>query len=152
MDLVQRELLQNPFIRHHVLSGDRSPLRPEDRDPAYLYEMRANARDAWKLAGEATREQLEADEVLQDALCYVLVKLGRFAGKVSPSFRAAHPEVPWERLAPREEWISRPNIDVDLLWGALRDDLPGLADKLDRLVPPLPRTASDEPEAAADTV
>ena len=147
VDVVEKRLLRNPFIRHHVLSGDRSPLRPEDRDPAYLFEMRELAGDAWKFGGEATRERVEVDNLLRDALCYVLQRLSRFAGKVSPRFRAAHPEIPWDRLAPLDDAWRLADVAVDELWRVFHDVVPGLAERIDALVPPLPEPDSEFEEA-----
>ena len=123
-------------------------LPPEERDPAYLWEMRAAARRAWEYGSEASREQLESNPTLRYALAHVMEKLGRFAAKVSPGFRSAHPEIPWERLAALEnELAPLVRVDAGRLWTELREDVPGLAEKLDALVPPLP----EGDEAFADS-
>jgi uncharacterized protein with HEPN domain len=123
-------------------------LPPEERDPAYLWEMRAAARRAWKYGSEALREQIEAATTLRYALAHVLEKLGRFAARVSPGFRSAHPDLPWERLAALENELAPVvRVDAGRLWNALRENVPGLAERLDALVPPVP----EGDEALADS-
>lgn len=64
--------------------------------------------------------------------------LARAAQRVSPEFKAAHPEVPWQRIAQVGAALDYPEgtPDDDLVWGFLRQDLPGLMERLEPLVSP----------------
>ena len=67
-------------------------------DAVRLRHMLDAARKAVELAAGRSREQLEADEIGQLALARLLEIVGEAAGKVSPAFRAAHPEMPWAEM------------------------------------------------------
>jgi uncharacterized protein with HEPN domain len=122
-------------------------LPPEERDPAYLWEIHRAAREAETYAG-----QVSADEVVHNdgPACYaisnVLERLGRFAGKLSAGFRATHPEVDWAWLASFERGLrleDELHPDCERIWNAMQNDLPGVADAVERLIPPLPEEVED---------
>jgi len=60
--------------------------------------MLESACKAVSLTTGKGRAEIEADELLQLALARLLEILGEAAGKVTPSFRDAHPEVPWAAM------------------------------------------------------
>ncbi len=62
--------------------------------------------------------------------------LGRAAAYVSSEFQAAHPEIPWHRIAAVHATLDYPNgtPDDDRVWAFLREDLPGLMESLEPLI------------------
>ena len=109
---------------------------PEEKDAAYLWEMREAAREAAGLGRSVSRDEMGSDRRTLYALDDALARLGRYAGKVSPGVRRAHPEVPWASLASYAEASGTRGLpDADLVWGALQADVPGLAKALDELIP-----------------
>jgi uncharacterized protein with HEPN domain len=62
--------------------------------------------------------------------------LGRAAARVSLPFKAAHPEIPWQRIAAVGATLAYPDgtPDDDLVWGFLRQDLPRLMESLEPLI------------------
>lgn len=150
-DLVELENVRNPFIRHGILHPRDTPLRPEERDAAYLWEMRRAATEAWEHGGGRTREEITAGKILPYALASVLERLGHFAAKVSAGLQAAHPEIPWGRLVALADGLAGGDAGAERIWAALQTDLSELAEKLDRLVPPLPGEpgGSNQPEMDA---
>ena len=116
-------------------------LTPEERDPAYLWEIHRAALEAEILLRQPRADGDLAHRTTCYALAHVLEKLGRFTGKLSESLRDAHPEVDWTRLARFERGLRlddelRP--DCEKIWAAVEEDLPGVADAVERLIPPLP--------------
>lgn len=109
---------------------------PEEKDAAYLWEMREAARDAQEIGRSVSREELASDKRTLYALDDALSRLGRYAGRVSREVRRAHPEVPWASLAGFAEASGTRGLpDADLVWTALQADIPGLAKALDELIP-----------------
>ncbi len=108
------------------------------RDEAYLLDMLLAARDAQKCAYGLTREQLEASRLHQLAVLKALETIGEAAAKVSESFWAAHPEIPWREIVGMRNRLVHAYFEVDLdeVWDTVRNDLPPLIAALEPLVPP----------------
>jgi uncharacterized protein with HEPN domain len=74
-------------------------MQPEERDPAYLWDMLQAARAARDYMSNLTPEEfLAADrqaEIVRLAVERQLEILGEAARRVSIKFRDEHPEVPW---------------------------------------------------------
>lgn len=73
-------------------------LPPEQRDAAYLWEMREAGRDAAEISGPLTFERLRGEKIYQLALVKALELMGEAANRVSPGFRDAHPEIPRTKI------------------------------------------------------
>ena len=70
---------------------------PKD-DATYVGHMLDTARKALALVEGKKKADFEGDETLQLALIHLLQIIGEAAGKVSPEFCAAHPDVPWPAI------------------------------------------------------
>ncbi len=108
------------------------------RDEAYLLDMLLAARDAQEFARGLTREQLETSRLHQLAVLKALETIGEAAAKVSESFRAAHPEVPWREIVGMRHRLVHGYFEVDLdeVWSTVQNDLSPLITALEHLVPP----------------
>ena len=107
-------------------------------DAVRLRHMLDAARKAVELAAGRSREQLEADEIGQLALARLLEIVGEAAGKVSPAFRAAHPEMPWAEMGGLRNRLAHAYFDVDLdvLLDVVTTDLPPLIKQVEDLLAP----------------
>ncbi len=72
----------------------------------------------------------------QLALARLLEIVGEAAGKVSPEFRSAHPELPWTDMSGLRNRLVHAYFDVDLdvLLDIIEKDLPPLIQKIEALV------------------
>jgi uncharacterized protein with HEPN domain len=79
-----------------------------------------------------TRKGLEDDEKLQLALVRLLEILGEAAKKVSQERRDSAPDIPWREIAATRDRLIHGYFDVDLdvVWAIVAQDLPGLAVRL----------------------
>jgi uncharacterized protein with HEPN domain len=70
--------------------------------------------------------------------------IGEAAGRVSEPVRNAHPEIPWRKITGMRHRLIHgyDEVDLDIVWKALRDDLRPLIAVLERIVP---RDDEDEP-------
>ena len=115
-------------------------MRPEDRDAAYLWDMPEAARDCIEFVGNATHDEFCDNRMMHSAVERRLEVLGEAAGKISESFQAANPEIPWTEIKGIRLVLAHRYGDVNLheLWQAVQRDLPALLSRLDALIPPLP--------------
>ncbi|MBM3790232.1 MAG: DUF86 domain-containing protein [Acidobacteria bacterium] len=107
-------------------------------DEAYLLDMLIAARDAQAFTSGVTREQLEASRLHQLALLKALETIGEAAARISESFRAGHPEIPWREIVGMRNRLVHSYFEVDLdeVWDTLQNDLPALIAAIGPLVPP----------------
>ncbi len=107
-------------------------------DAVRLRHVLDAARKAVALAAGKTRAQVEADEIGQLALARLLEIVGEAAGKVSPEFRAAHPELPWTEMSGLRNRLAHAYFDVDLdvLLDIVATDLPPLIKQVEDILRP----------------
>jgi uncharacterized protein with HEPN domain len=75
-----------------------------------------------------TRDDLEADRMLQLALVKLVEIVGEGAKAVSNDTRRRYPEVPWSAAARTRDRLTHHYFDVilDVLWSTITEDLPAL--------------------------
>jgi uncharacterized protein with HEPN domain len=63
--------------------------------------------------------------------------IGEAARRISESFRQAHPEIPWREIIGQRNILAHDygDVDAELIWKAVTQDLPQLIGYLDSLVP-----------------
>jgi uncharacterized protein with HEPN domain len=102
-------------------------------DSVRLRHMLDAARKAVMLVAGKTRSQVAADEIGQLALARLLEIVGEAAGKVSPEYRAAHPELPWTEMGGLRNRLAHAyfDIDLDVLLDIVAKDLPPLVGQVE---------------------
>jgi len=107
-------------------------------DAVRLRHMLDAARKALSLTAGRTRAQVEGDEIGQLALARLLEIVGEAAGKVSPGFRAAHPELPWVEMGGLRNRLAHAyfDIDLDVLLDVVTTDLPPLIKQVEAILAP----------------
>jgi uncharacterized protein with HEPN domain len=115
-------------------------MSPEERDPAHLWDMLQAARAVLRFTKGATAEAYREQEMLRAAVEREIEIVGEAARRVSATFRAAHPEIPWRNLiAQRNVMIHEyGEIDHSRIWRLVVEHIPALVEQLMRLVPPTP--------------
>jgi uncharacterized protein with HEPN domain len=98
--------------------------------------MRHFARKAIGVFNTASADALENDTTAHFAIRYLVMTVGEAANRVSPEFRAAHPEIPWvdvigmrNRLAHGYDQVSR-----EILHDTVALYLPKLVGQLDAIL------------------
>lgn len=78
------------------------------------------------------RSAYQADEMLRLASEAITSRVGEAAGRLSPTFRDRHPEIPWRAIKGMRNVVTHEygRIDHVLLWNTLTTDLPRLAQRL----------------------
>jgi len=69
------------------------------RDDAHLLDILRATRLAIEFNGPAEKAEFLGDAKTQSAVLHQLLIIGEAVKRISPDFRAEHPEVPWKPIA-----------------------------------------------------
>ena len=110
---------------------------PKQDDATRLRHMLDAARKAVALAKGKGRSALDSDETLGLAVVRLLEILGEVARGVSQDFQDSHPKIAWkEMIGARNHLIhGYYEVDCDIVWQILKDDLPPLIKELEKVIP-----------------
>ena len=102
-------------------------------DDIRLLHLREAAATALRCAEGRTRSDLDDDEMLRLALTKLVEIVGEAAKQVSAEGRADYPAVPWSAAARMRDRLVHHyfDIDLDVLWATVNEDLPALLTALD---------------------
>jgi len=120
-------------------------MRPEERDPAHLWDMIEAARAIVDFTQNLTLEEFLAPgrerEITRLAAERELEILGEVARRISSGFRNEHPEIPWKEMVGLRNVISHEydKVNYTEIFGIVRKRIPELIRLLEPLVPPPPQ-------------
>ena len=108
------------------------------RDETYLLDALIAGRRVARYTQGVSWDSFREQGVLQDAVLHNVQIVGEAVRKVSAEFRAAHPEIPWERIVGLRHRLVHDyfRIDLEKVWAACQEDLPLLMQQFELLVPP----------------
>lgn len=97
-------------------------MQPEDRDAAYLWDMREAARDCLEFVSGADYKEFCDNRMMHSAVERRLEILGEAAGRVSEAFQNAHTEIPWREITGIRLVLAHRYGDINLheLWQAVK--------------------------------
>ncbi len=109
-----------------------------ERDAAYVLDILIAARKALKFVAGLSREEFEHSDLHQNAVMRALEIVGEAARRVSEATRAAHPEIPWDKMIGMRNRLLHEyfRVNVQTVWDTVQDDLLGLIQLLEPLVTP----------------
>ena len=120
-------------------------MRPEERDPAHLWDMLDAARAVVDFTESLTLEQFLAAsrdrQITRLAVERELEILGEAARRVSSRFRAEHAEIPWKETVGLRNVIRHEydKVNYTEIYRIVRERVPELITLLEPLVPPPPQ-------------
>lgn len=105
-------------------------------DAIRLRHMLDAGRDAMSFIANRTRRDLDTNRQLSFALVRAIEIIGEAANKVSPEGQMLAPGVPWPEITAMRNRIVHAYYDVnlDLVWATVRDDLPPLIARLEQVL------------------
>ena len=105
-------------------------------ESVYLSDMLKYGQRVLERLGSATREELGRDLSLQESVVFNLIVIGEAVSKVSPSTRAATPEIAWTEISDMRNRLVHGyfEIDVGKVWKAATEDIPDLIATLEQLL------------------
>jgi uncharacterized protein with HEPN domain len=116
-------------------------MRPDERDPGYVWDMLDAARSIRDFTRGVTQDQYLKDRKVQLAVERALEIIGEAARLVSTEFKKLHPDIPWQQIIGQRNVIAHDygEIKQDRIWKVATDRIPDLVGQLERLLPPAPR-------------
>lgn len=108
--------------------------RRDDRVPV-RHALEA-ARRAVSSTRKWRRSDLDLEELPTLGLIRLLEVIGEAANAVSPEMQQANPEIPWRKMAALRNRLIHGyfNVNLDIVWDTVRQDLPPLVVQLTRLL------------------
>jgi len=106
---------------------------PPPDDDMRLRHMLRHAREAVEMSRGCTRADLDTDRKLNLALVRLLEIIGEAASRVSEERRAAMTGIEWRGIRGLRNRIvhNYNNVDLDIVWAIVSDDLPPLIESLE---------------------
>ena len=108
-------------------------------DYTWLADILDSARLVESFTAGVSLDAFKQDVMRHSAVARHMEIIGEAAKNVSEEFKAAHPEIPWKRMAGMRDILIHAYRKVDLgeVWRISREDVPMLIQNVEPLVPPL---------------
>ena len=112
---------------------------PKD-DEIRVRHMLDAAREALSFAHGRTRDELDSDRQLVLALVKDIEIVGEAATQVGEPTRRRLPDMPWESIVGMRNRLVHAYFDInlDIVWKTVQEDLPELIALLEKAIPPKP--------------
>lgn len=109
-------------------------------DLPYVGQMLDYCNKAVEMVDGVGRAAFDEDEKLKLALSHLVQIIGEAARRTSDDFRAANSQIPWSKIVGMRHRIVHDytEIDEDILWSTVTEDLKPLAAELKSIVPSEP--------------
>lgn len=109
-------------------------------DLPYVGQMLDYCYKAVEMVDGVERDTFDEDEKLKLALSHLVQIIGEAARRISDDYRAANPHIPWSKIVGMRHRIVHDytEIDEDILWSTITEDLKPLIAELKGIVPSEP--------------
>ena len=100
-----------------------------------LRQILTYAREAVEIASGKSRLDLDDDRILNLALTRLIEIIGEAAHRVPDGVQMQYPDLPWlQMIGARNHLIhGYDNVDFDILWVIIKEDLPDLIHQLEKI-------------------
>jgi uncharacterized protein with HEPN domain len=107
-------------------------------EPTYLRHMRDYATEARLFAQGRSRSDLETDRMFMLATTRLLEMMGEAATQVSAATRIQNHQIPWPSIIGLRHRLvhAYDQINLDIIWDILTNDLPPMIAALDAMLGP----------------
>jgi uncharacterized protein with HEPN domain len=111
------------------------------RDTSHVADIINAARRVRAYLQNVDKLEFDEDRMVQNAVIRQLLIIGEATKRLTAEFRAAHPNVPWHDMAAMRDILVHAYDRVDLgeVWRVAKEDLSGLIERLEPLLPPPPK-------------
>lgn len=103
------------------------------QDKVYVLDIFNAARLVQTFTIEMDEASFEQNVMRQSAVMYQLEVMGEATKRLSKKFRAAHPEIPWRKIAGMRDVLihAYDHVDVNEVWFVIEFSIPELIEKLE---------------------
>ncbi len=111
-------------------------------DITFVQHMLDATQKALSFVEGYNKPDFESDEMLQLAAIRLIEIIGEASRHVSPRVREQRPEIPWAAISGARNQLIHGyfNVDLDIVWSILNDNLPILEQDLGMLLADLSRS------------
>ena len=108
----------------------------QNRDLVYIRHMLDFCRLAFDFLRNRRRSDMDSDAMRALAVTRLIELIGEAARKVSPAFREQYPAIPWPLIIGTRDRLAHGyiEIDYDIIWRIVKNDLPSLIKQLEKLL------------------
>jgi len=112
-------------------------MRPEERDLAYLWDMREASLDVIEFIKGVTFERFSKEKMLRYAVERRMEVIGEAARHVSETFQREHPQIPWARIIGQRNILAHEygKILIERVWRTANENIPELFELLKQMIP-----------------
>ena len=109
---------------------------PDERDIAYLWDMRKYALEIIEIVGNVPHTKFVENKTVRYAVERLLLIVGEAANHVSEKFQTEHPEVEWAQIIGLRNILAHEygEVKVDKIYLAATKAVPALLQKLEHLL------------------
>jgi len=106
------------------------------REELYLRDIVEAARHVEQFVAGHTRPSFEESELVRSAVVQKLSTIGEAAAHIGDAMRAAHPEIPWNRITAFRNILVHAyfGIDWDIVWHAATKQCPSLCGQIETIL------------------
>jgi uncharacterized protein with HEPN domain len=114
-------------------------MAPQERNLAYLWDMREAARLISNFLRGATYANFVSDKMMQSAVERQLEIMGEAARRITAEYQQAHPDIPWRGVIGLRNILTHEygEVKLDRVWLIASTSIPELITILDALIPPI---------------
>ena len=93
-------------------------------------------KEALTFSKDKSREDFDNERMLTLAVIKELEIIGEAAAKITPEFKITQPHIPWLDIVGMRNHLTHGyfDVDLDLVWITVQEDLPLLLEQLERMV------------------
>ena len=101
-----------------------------------LQQMKSNCKEIINLSRGKDKNEIESNRLLCLAIVRLLEMLGEAANRVPEDIREENPDIPWIQIIGLRNRLIHgyDDIDLDVIWMIIVQDLPSLCTKLENLL------------------
>lgn len=108
------------------------------RDVSYLTDIIEAGQQIQDFIQDVDRTAFENSTLIQSAVIRQLEIIGEATKRVSETFRSAHPEIPWKKIAGMRDILihAYDHVDIREVWNAASSEVPALIKQIKILISP----------------